>query len=434
MIMGEPGEWFDLTHHPEPVEGHVEAPFNGRGCTRLRRVNPSPLQRFDSGLEDRPPTGGGVAVLFVKELLGRQLGSNRAMESKFLGREVISKPRCPFCGLLVERPRDLRRTQMPTGACKCGAVYVLDVTGHNLGAAMMEALLYACGGDWDLAGSLRRETDYLDDQLKNYDDQTHLIIHRGIYQGRRIAGTLFFISLRKPVQSPKKNEVVMKQNAPASRRNGITKGLFGKQDAEALVNAYDLEPLLGMAEEDKKITRDLKRLLYSGDKLLRWRAAEALGKVTSVIAQRDHGTVARLLQGFFTSLTDTASSSWGALNAIGEIIGREPEQFSGYLPQLLQLSRDRSLLADVLRALCKIGSARPDLLRSAPFRVTALLQDPDPEIRGYAAILLGNVGVHEAKTELEKLLDDRSEVETYRDGYLEKKTVGQLASESLKRL
>jgi hypothetical protein len=27
--------------------------------------------QFDCGLEDRLPTGGGVAVLFVKELLGR---------------------------------------------------------------------------------------------------------------------------------------------------------------------------------------------------------------------------------------------------------------------------------------------------------------------------------------------------------------------------
>lgn len=356
------------------------------------------------------------------------------MESKFSGRDVISKPKCPFCGLLIERPRDLTQSTMPTGTCKCGAVYVLDVTGHNLGAAMMEALLHASGGDWDLAWSLTREKDYLDDQVKNYDDQTHLIIHRGIYQGRRIAGTLFFIRVQKPVQSSKRNEAPMKENAPASPRKGINKRSLGKRDVEALVNAYDLEPLLSLAEEDKKITRDLKRLLYSGDKLLRWRAAEALGKVSSVIVRRDHGTVARLLQGFFTSLTDTASSSWGALDAIGEIIGREPEQFSGYLPQLLQLSRDRSLLADVLRALCKIGSARPDLLRSTSFQVTVLLQDPDPEIRGYAAIFLGRAGVREARTELEKLLDDPSEMETYKDGFLEKKSVGHLASDALKKL
>jgi hypothetical protein len=356
------------------------------------------------------------------------------MQSKFLGRGVISKPKCPFCGLLIERPRDLKQSAMPTGTCKCGAVYVLDVTGHNLGSAMMEALLHACGGDSNLAWNLTREKDYLDDQVRNYDDQTHLIIHRGIYQGRRISGTLFFIRVQKPVQSSKRNEAPVKENAPASPRKGVTKRSFGRRDVEALVNAYDLEPLLSMAEEDKRITRDLKRLLYSGDKLLRGRAAEAFGKVVSVIARTDHGTVARLLQGFFTSLTDTASSSWGALDAIGEIIGGEPDQFSGYLPELLLLSRDRSLLADVLRALCKIASAKPDLLRSVSFRVTALLQDPDPEIRGYAAIFLGRAEVREAKTELEKLLDDPTEIETYKDGFLEKKTVGQLASDALKKL
>jgi hypothetical protein len=303
-----------------------------------------------------------------------------------------------------------------------------------LGTAMMEGLLHACAGDWDVALSLARETDYLDAQVKNYDDQTHRIIYGGVHQGRRIAGTLFFVKLQKSIQSPEKNEAFVEENAPVSRSNGISKRSFGKKDVEALVNAYDLEPLLSMAEEDKKIIRDLKRLLYSGDKLLRWRAAEALGKVISVIVRKDRGAVGRLLQGFFTSLTDTASSSWGALDAIGEIIGSQPEQFSGYIPQLFQLSKDRSLVVDVLHALCKIVSARPDLLRSASFRVAALLRDPNPEIRGYAAIFLGNAGAREAKPELEKLLDDGSEIETYRDGFLENKTVGQLASESLKKL
>jgi hypothetical protein len=356
------------------------------------------------------------------------------MESKFLGRGVISKPRCPFCGLLLGRPTDLKQSSMPTGTCQCGAVYVLDVTGHNLGTAMMEALLLACGADSDLAWNLTREKDYLDEQVRNYDDQTHLIIPGGVYQGRRIAGTLFFVRIQKPVENSKRNEVPIKENVPARPRKAVTKRSFGRRDVEALVNAYDLEPLLTMAEEDKKIIRDLKRLLYSGDKLLRWRAAEALGKVASVIARTDHGTVARLLQGFFTSLTDTASSSWGALDAIGEIIGRDPEQFSGYLPQLFQLSRDRSLLADVLRALCRIATTRPDLLGNAPLRVTALLQDPDPENRGYAAIFLGRTGVREAKKDLEKLLDDASEIETYKDGFIEEISVGQLASDALKQL
>ncbi len=81
------------------------------------------------------------------------------------------------------------------GVCSCGAVYACDVTGHNLGSAMIEALVHACTGDWDCAWDLTPDEDYLDKQLKNYDFETHHIIHAGVYEGRRIAGVLYFIRL-----------------------------------------------------------------------------------------------------------------------------------------------------------------------------------------------------------------------------------------------
>jgi hypothetical protein len=62
-----------------------------------------------------------------------------------------------------------------------------------------------------------------------------------------------------------------------------------------------------MAAQDKRILRDVKRLLYSVEKLFRWKAAEALGKISAVIAQKDPGAISKLLQGLFTSVSDTAS-------------------------------------------------------------------------------------------------------------------------------
>jgi hypothetical protein len=72
------------------------------------------------------------------------------MEGRFIGRDIIVRPSCPFCGMAIEKPGDLdirTQTEMPLGACSCGAVYACDVTGHNLGAAMIEALVAACDGD-----------------------------------------------------------------------------------------------------------------------------------------------------------------------------------------------------------------------------------------------------------------------------------------------
>jgi HEAT repeat protein len=203
---------------------------------------------------------------------------------------------------------------------------------------------------------------------------------------------------------------------------------------ESLIKDYDFEPLLAAAEGDKSILLKLKRLLYSADNLLRFRAAEATGKVSAVVARRDQGSVSKFLQGLFSSVTDTAASSWGALDAIGEIISRNPELFSQYVPRLSLLARERSLLSEILRAMVKIGQIRPDLLGKASYLVVTLLKEQDPQVRGQAAILLGNLRVAEAKEDLKRLLDDRCEVDVYKGGFLEKRTVGDLAYESLKRL
>ena len=325
---------------------------------------------------------------------------------------------------------------MPLGVCSCGAVYACDVTGHNLGSAMIEALVHACTGDWDCAWDLTPDEDYLDKQLKNYDFETHHIIHAGVYEGRRIAGVLYFIRLNRPAAakaSPVQSSTPVSPDAPAASPRAPRRA-FSKQEVENRVKNYDLEPLLDMAARDKRTLRDVKRLLYSAEKLLRWRAAEALGKMSAVIARKDPGTVSKLLQGLFTSVSDTAASSWGSVDAIGEIISALPDHFSGFLPQLVQISRDPALLPEVLRAMGKIGEIRPDLLRRYSFPMIPLLRNPDSEVRGYAAILLGRLKAFEAKEDLVRLKEDMAPIDIYRTGQIEKTTLRQLADESLANL
>jgi hypothetical protein len=138
--------------------------------------------------------------------------------------------------------------------------------------------------------------------------------------------------------------------------------------------------------------------------------------VSAVIARRDQGSVSKFLQGLFSSVTDTAASSWGALDAIGEIISTEPELFSQYIPRLSLLTRERSLLSEILRAMVRIGQVRPDLLGKASYLVITLLKDQDPQVRGQAALLLGNLRVAEAKEDLKGLLDDPCETEFTKPG------------------
>ncbi|MBI4843384.1 MAG: hypothetical protein HY809_03545 [Nitrospirae bacterium] len=76
---------------------------------------------------------------------------------------------CPFCDNYLKRPIDIRLKDLEIlgGICPCGSVYVLDRTGHQLGQIYMDALCFACKGDFEKALSLDPE-DYEDIDL-NYD-------------------------------------------------------------------------------------------------------------------------------------------------------------------------------------------------------------------------------------------------------------------------
>lgn len=359
-----------------------------------------------------------------------------------MGREIVTRPSCPFCGLPVDRPKepDTRRPgEMPVGSCSCGAVYACDETGHSVGSAMIEALVFACDMDWDLAWNLQPEEDFQQEIVENYDYVNHLIVPGGFFESRRIWGVLLFIRLHEEVQEVT-GEAVRKRVEKAKslsassgyKRTGV--GSLTKKEIQRLVEDYQVEPILLAAQEDNRILNKIQRLLYTPDDLLRMRAADILGQAASVIAERDPGVISKLLQNLLYAVSDTAASSWGAFDAVGEIIRRRMELFAGYVPQLYQYLSDENRRAPVLQILSKAAESRPDLLRKIAFHIIPMLSDPDARIRGYAASFLGNAGAKEAKEDLEKLQEDPEQIDLYENGAMEKKSVGEMASESLGKL
>jgi hypothetical protein len=365
-------------------------------------------------------------------------------ESKFIGKTTTLPPSCPFCGLLIERPKELtthRPGEMPVGSCSCGAAYACDETGHNQGAAMIEALVFGCNMDWDLAWSLLPDEDYKQEIVDHYDYVRHLIVPGGFMDSRRISGVLFFIRLHEEVREVTSDGVQQRLKRAASSpvspkkpASGRGKASLPKQEIEALVREFRVEPILDVAAEDRKLIRNLQRLIYSGDDLFRKRAAEVLGRACAVIAEQDPGAVSKLLQGLFYAISDTAAFTWGAFEAIGEIISHRPDLFAGYVAQLYQFLADTTRRSQALQAIGRVAMARPDLLRKHTFHFFTYLEDPDPEVRGHAAWLMGNLGAYEAKRDLEKLLDEPQELHIYENGNLEKMSVGRAASEALKKI
>jgi HEAT repeat protein len=168
--------------------------------------------------------------------------------------------------------------------------------------------------------------------------------------------------------------------------------------------------------------------------LFRRRAADILGQVSAVIGETDPGSISKLLQQLFTSVRDTAASSWGAFEAIGEIISHRVEQFAGYIPQLYPFLADETRRSQALQALARISASRPDLLRKLTFHIIPFLRDPDPLVRGHTALLLGTLGACETREDLESLRKESHEITLYENGGLVKKTLGQVASEVLEKM
>jgi len=365
------------------------------------------------------------------------------LNHKFFGREPVQRAKCPFCGLVVEKPKELptrKPGEMPVGICSCGAVYACDETGHNLGAALIEALLFGCDMDWDLAWGLAADDDYKQEIVENYDLITHLVIPSGAYEGRKISGALYFVRLHQEVQEVTAEGAKNRLESAAVETPRTSWGKqtraqrMSKKDVEKNVRDYRIEPILTAAREDKKIIRYLQRLLYSGDSLFRLKAAETLGGACAVMGDRDPGIVSKLLQGLFYSLTDTAAFPLGAFEAIGEIIAQRPDLYGGYTSQLYQFTGDVNRRSDALKALGRISKTQAPFIRKHTFYFFPFLEDQDPSVRGYTAWLMGNIGAYEARKDMEKLLDDPHEIEIYENGHIRNMSVGEIAKEALNKL
>jgi hypothetical protein len=366
-----------------------------------------------------------------------------------LRKEVTREAVCPFCGLAIERPKELageRVREMPLGQCLgCGAVYAYDATGHNLGAAFSEALVFACNDDWGLAWNLLPDEDYLQAVVERYDLETHRVIPNGTLGDRRVRGALFFVRLQEDIQELTRDAVQQKLRAarPASPKPAppepppaeTAAGPLSKKEVEALVANYQLDPVIAAARRDRKIMRHLQRLLCAGDELVRLRAAEALGKVAGELVTTDPAAVVSVFQGLFNHFADSSASNWGSVDAIGEVIANAPDLFAGYIAKLFPLLTEESVRPAAVKALARIAAVRPDAVRRRIFfPLLPFVQDKNPQTRGYTALLLGWLGGPEARQLLKMLRDDSTPIGVYEKGRIVTKTVGQIANEALATL
>ncbi|PIE63597.1 MAG: PBS lyase [Desulfobacterales bacterium] len=371
-----------------------------------------------------------------------------------MGKQTVkTSPWCPFCGSKVAKASDAPRRKMnefPVGRCLCGAVYTCDVTGHNVGSAMVETLVYACEDNWDLAWELMPEDDYLTGRIENYDEPTHQVVDKGNLDGRPVRGVLYFVRLHteiselaKRLGEKKKKEIaaevaaqgkVVEEVTVPARKEGV-KRKANKRLVMQMAESHDIEGLVLLCLADKKTLRLLQRRLYDPVEDNRWRTAWLIGQVCSRVAAKDPGPVSELLHRMFEACSDSAAANWGMVECIGTIIAGRPDIFGAFTRHLLNYVDDESTRVQSLWGLAEIGEKRPDLIREIPFfMLFRFLQHSDAAVRGLMVRLLGVMRAREASGQLMALSMDSSPFEIWKDGEKYATTVGEQVAVALKTI
>ena len=362
---------------------------------------------------------------------------------------IAYKPLCPFCDSPIDRPEEVEPRRLGNfdyGACKCGAVYVHDITGHNLGAAWVEALGFACNDDWDLAWSLAPDEDYEDGLLENYDIKSHLILPAGLTKDEKtVKAALVFIRLTKDVREVThegvierlKTQVQPRMSEEAKREAYLERRSrrYSKQQVQALVESEEVEKIREMALEDPLVLRKIQRLLYSTDEMLMWKAITTLGAVAGALATDRPTLVGDLVRRLFLASGDSAATNWGSIETIGEIIRAQPKIYGSFLRHLIGFVNDPPSCPAVLWAIGRIGELHPQVVRSnAFFALFALLSNPEPKVRGHAVWAFGRMKAQEPLKAIQGMMDDTEELTLFDGHSIIYKTVGELANDAVERI
>ncbi|KJR98613.1 MAG: PBS lyase [Desulfobulbaceae bacterium BRH_c16a] len=368
--------------------------------------------------------------------------------------KIKVRPWCPFCGQKVERATDAparKMNEFPVGRCQCGAVYTCDATGHNIGAAIVETLVYACGDNADFAWELMPEDDYLTGRIENYDETAHQVVATKNIDGRAVRGVLYFVRLHTDAQEiarrikEKKSEIlegtvpafrdaqrVVIEPAPDAKR---VRRKADKVLVRELVDLEDIDALVALCFDDKKTFRLMQRLLYDPAEAKRWQVAWTIGRVSSRTSTREPGPVSELLHRLYEACSDSAATPWGMVETIGYVVALRPDIFGAFTRHLLNYINQPSTLNQSLWALAEIADRRPDLIRNTPFyNLFHFLQHPEAQIRGQLVRLLGRIGATEAALQLAELCDDHEEFTYCREGRLVTLTVAEAAAEALRAI
>lgn len=155
-----------------------------------------------------------------------------------------------------------------------------------------------------------------------------------------------------------------------------------------------MDALARWAAAEPQAMRVLQQLLFDEDELVCWRAVEGLGRAAAVAAQGDLEPVRELVRRALWLMNDESGGlSWYAPQVIGAVLANVPAlcgELGGILASFLE---EEPFRAGTRWGLWRLAGTSAEVVRAASAELAASLSDPDPSVRGHAALALRAAGV-----------------------------------------
>lgn len=321
---------------------------------------------------------------------------------------VPKPPTCPFCGRFIKKPEllPIGLSDLEAGVCECGSVYVCDVTGHNRGNAFIEALFLATAGDWDLMWELIPEEDYKEVWIENYDLKTHTILPMPATSRIVSKGALCFLKVADDIRELKHVKLSQAlQKEPLSEKDfNKPKRKLSKRELEELIEKEDFNTLNIYIVSEPLNLNVLQKFFYHPDPVFRRKAVVALGKVSPALAKVYPERLLDFIKRLLYAAADSASSAWGALEAVGEIIRETGDRYAIFIKNLLAFLKFPEYHVYVLYALYRISEKNPEVLKKhSYFLLLDLIERSSSEIKALILKTFVNLGAKEISPYLDKL-------------------------------
>ncbi len=285
-----------------------------------------------------------------------------------MARDTKYAPECPFCSRFIDRPEKILTGFGETLAnrCRCGAVYVCDPTGRNLGEAFTEALALLMG-NWDF-DNLNADSDYFTREI-NYDLKTHREV---VVKGEvRSAGRLIFVNR---TDTHKKEGGVMKTD-----RNI-------KQTLKILLSEGDYQKIAEMAEDNQAVISKLISMTYDKEDVLTWRAIESFKTISKRLTPIKPGLMRDTIRRLLWSMSDESGGiGWSACEIIGCITSANPSEYSEMIPLLWSYREEENFRPGALWAMAQIGLVDASAISFICNDIEKYFSDPSPCVKAYAA-------------------------------------------------